>query len=129
MKEEGYYLKVIKILLQIILIYGYLLVGEASVALFNLPLPGSIVGLALLFISLYFKWIKLAWVDAGAKFLTAELLLFFIPSAVGIVNYQSIISLVGVKLILVIFASTILVMAATGLVADFFGRKKVGADN
>lgn len=121
-------MKFLKILLQIILIYGYLLVGESLVSFFSLPIPGSIIGLTLLFLSLYFKWIKLAWVDAGAKFLTAELLLFFIPSAVGIINYQSIISLTGIKIVLVIFVSTIFVMAATGLVADFLRktRNKVG---
>lgn len=122
-------MKVLKILLQIIIIYGYLLLGEAFVTLFAIPLPGSIIGLVLLFISLYFKWIKLNWVDTGAKFLTAELLLFFIPSAVGIVNYQNIISFVGVKLIIIILASTLIVMATTGLVADFFARKKAGVEN
>lgn len=115
-------MKFLKIILQIGIIYSYLFLGESLVTFLKLPIPGSIIGLALLFTSLYFKWIKLTWVDGGAKFLTAELLLFFIPSAVGIVNYQSIISLVGIKIIVIIFISTIFVMVATGLVADFLEK-------
>lgn len=119
-------MKVLKLLFQIVLIYSFLLIGELFVHIIHIKIPGSIIGLALLFICLKTKLIKLNWVEMGAKFLTAHLLLFFIPAAVGVVNYSYIFGLIGAKLLLVIFISTILVMISTGLVADFIlHRKKV----
>jgi holin-like protein len=55
----------------------------------------------------------------------AELLLFFIPSAVGIVNYNDIFSLQGAEIIVLIVISTIIVMGMTALVAEkITGRKR-----
>lgn len=119
-------MKVFKILFQSVFIYCYFFLGEAFVQYTNFPFPGSMIGFFFLFICLKFHIIKLSWVDVGAKFLTANLLLFFIPAAVGIVNYQYIFGIVGIKLIVIIFISTIVVMAATGYVADYIlQRKKV----
>lgn len=117
-------MKVIKIMIQILLIFGFLLIGQWISSISGLPIPGSIIGLLLLLLCLALHIIKLQWVDLGAKFLTGELLLFFIPAAVGIINYDSIIGIIGIKLIAVIFISTIIVMAATSLMADLFLKEK-----
>lgn len=75
-------------------------------------------GLFVLFLALYFKIVKLDWVEKGANWLLAELLLFFIPSAVGIVNYDEILSVQGVEIVVLIGLSTIIVMGMTALIAD-----------
>ncbi|MFZ7946820.1 MULTISPECIES: CidA/LrgA family protein [Bacillaceae] len=65
------------------------------------------------------------WVEKGANWLLAELLLFFIPSAVGIVNYHDILSLQGAEIVGLIAISTIIVMGLTALVAEkMTGRKR-----
>jgi holin-like protein len=64
------------------------------------------------------KIIKLEWVEKGAVWLMAELLLFFIPSAVGIINYDEIISLQGAEIIVLIGISTVVVMGITALIAE-----------
>ncbi|GEK30377.1 holin-like protein CidA [Kurthia zopfii] len=117
-------MKAFRIIIQIIIIYGYLLIGEWITYALHLKIPGSIIALFLLFFSLYFKLIKVEWVEAGAGFLTAELLLFFIPAAVGVINYREILGFTGIKLVLIIFLSTIIVMACTGTVAQLFEKRK-----
>jgi holin-like protein len=115
-------MSVLKRILQVgILIILYLIGNEITKSL-HLPIPGSIVGLILLFCLLQFKVVKLEWVELGAMFLLSELLLFFVPSAVGIVQYEKILSLYGVKLVLVIVLSTIAVMACTGLASELFSK-------
>ncbi|WP_010677375.1 CidA/LrgA family protein [Bacillus timonensis] len=113
------------IIIQVLLIHLFLFLGAAVKEVLPLPIPASMFGLALLFLALYFKIIKLEWVEAGANWLMAELLLFFVPSAVGIVNYDEIISIKGLEIVILIAISTITVMGLTALIAEkISGRKR-----
>lgn len=114
--------KVSLIIVQIILIWGFLLVGTWISDTFHWKIPGSIIGLVLLFICLKTHIIQLKWVDAGAGFLTGELLLFFVPAAVGVIQYDEVFGIIGIKLICVIILSTIIVMATTGFVSERFAK-------
>lgn len=118
-------MKILKIAIQIIFLYGILLLGDGVAKLIHLPIPGSIIGLVLLFTALQLHIIKIEWVDLGAGLLTGELLLFFVPSAVGVVQYDQIVGVIGIKLIAVIVLSTIVVMACTGFVADYVQKNGV----
>lgn len=117
--------KVMKVIVQIIFIWGFLLVGTWISNFFSIPLPGSIIGLVLLFTSLKLRIVKLQWIDAGARFLTGELLLFFVPAAVGVIQYEDIFGIIGIKLIIIIICSTMVVMASTGWVAEKFAKGDV----
>ena len=71
--------KLLVIIIQISGLYLINLIGEFISSLLKLPIPGSIVGLLLLFISLYFNLIPEKYIKEGAGFLLAILPLFFIP--------------------------------------------------
>ena len=83
----------------------------------HVPLPGSIIGIFIVFFLLQKKVLRLEWIELGANLLLAELLLFFIPSAVGIVKYKQLIVSNAPRLLLVIVLGTIIVMACAGLAA------------
>ncbi|PZE20732.1 CidA/LrgA family holin-like protein [Paenibacillus xerothermodurans] len=91
---------------------------------FHLPIPGSILGIIVVFALLQAKIIRLSWVDFGAKWLIAEMLLFFIPSAVGVVQYKSLMLSSGPRILLVIAASSIIVMVCAGLIAQRLAKSK-----
>jgi holin-like protein len=122
-------LNIFVVIIQIGLLTVLFLLGNLITKYLHIPLPGSIVGLVLLFLLLQFKVVKIEWIEKGATWLLAELLLFFIPSAVGVVNYQQVISSQGVKLITVIVLSTLTVMAFTGLTAQFIAKRGKGELN
>lgn len=110
---------------QIAFIHLFLFLGMGIKMVVSVPLPASMIGLIFLFIGLQLGWIKLKWVEQGAAWLLAELLLFFIPSAVGIVNYEEIFNMKGVETILLIAVSTFIVMGATGFTAEkIYNRKR-----
>jgi holin-like protein len=111
-------MKLIKIIIQIAFIHLFLFLGMAIKAIINGPIPASMIGLILLFIALLLKIVKLEWVEQGGKWLLAELLLFFVPSAVGIVNYKEILGWQGVETVGLIIFSTIMVMGTTAFVAE-----------
>jgi holin-like protein len=112
------------IILQVCFLYVFFFLGTALKQIIPLPIPASMFGLFLLFLALCCKVIKLKWVEQGSKWLMAELLLFFVPSAVGIVNYQQIISMQGVEIVLLIAFSTMIVMGMTALTAEKISVRK-----
>lgn len=115
---------IIKIIGQVIFLCIFTLIMNKFVDIFHLKIPGSILGIIVLFILLQTKIIRLEWVELGASFLIAELLLFFVPSAVGIIKYTNILVDDGVRVVLVIIFSTIAVMACTGLIAKLMAARK-----
>lgn len=92
--------------------------------LLHLKIPGSILGIVLLFILLQTKVIKLKWIEQGANWLLAELLLFFIPSAVGVMQYIPLLENEGLQILLVVVLSTIIVMLSSGMIASRIVKRK-----
>ncbi len=78
--------------------------------LLNLPVAPGVLGFFLLLFLLEMKWLKLASIEYGANLILAELLLFFIPPVVGVIQYQDLLLVSGWKILLVILISTALVM-------------------
>ena len=78
--------------------------------LLNLPVASGVLGFFLLLFLLEMKWLKLAHIQRGADLLLTELLLFFIPPVVGVIQYQDLLIASGWKILLVILISTALVM-------------------
>ncbi|MED4584591.1 CidA/LrgA family holin-like protein [Brevibacillus choshinensis] len=97
---------------------------NALVAWLGLTIPGSIIGMFVVFFLLQMKWLRLEWIEAGASFLLAELLLFFIPPSVGIISYQNLMLHEGVQIFFVIAIGTAVVMASSGLVAQRIAKRK-----
>lgn len=111
-------MKIVTIFIQVLLIHVFLFLAIGIQWLFSIPFPVPIIGLFLLLIALSLKIIKLEWVEKGANWLMFELLLFFIPSAVGIINYDEIFSWQGVGSLFVIGLSTFIVMVVTAWIVD-----------
>jgi holin-like protein len=105
-------MKIIRIIAQIVLLYLFFLAGDFVQKLLHLPIPGSIVGLLLLFILMLCKVVPVDWIESGATTVLAYLPLFFIPATAGIVNHLGIFSGKGLLLILVLIVSTVLTMGA-----------------
>jgi len=118
-----------KIIVQVAMLVVFYSVCNLITKYLHLPIPGSIVGLIILFLMLQFKVVKVEWVETGASWLLADLLLFFIPAAVGVVNYQQVIGPQLGKLFIVILLSTITVMAFTGLTAQFIEKRRKGGSS
>ena len=75
-----------KLYVQFMIILIFSLIGEAISTLFHLPVPGSIIGLVLLFLALEFKIIRLRHIDTVGNFLLGNMTILFLPAAVGIME-------------------------------------------
>ncbi|MBY4729108.1 CidA/LrgA family protein [Cupriavidus pauculus] len=76
--------------------------------------PGVLGMLAVLGLLLSGK-ADIGWVKSGSDWLLGELVLFFIPCVVAVVNYLPLFRAEGVQLTIAVGVGTILVMAATAL--------------
>ena len=95
---------------QIIIILAVWSCAYVLQKLLNLPVASGVLGFFLLLFLLEMKCLKLARVERGSDLLLAELLLFFIPPVVGVIQYQDLLIASGWKILLVILISTALVM-------------------
>lgn len=95
---------------QIVLLSGIFYLSERTVRAIGLPVPGALLGMALLFFALQYKIVRLEWVEDGADLLIRDLLLFFIPPAVGIMQYTNLFGAIGSKLIGAVAISILIVL-------------------
>ncbi len=111
-------------MLQIAGLYLFAEAMGAVAKLLRIPLPGSMLAMIVLFLLLQFGIVKMGWIEIGANFLMAELLLFFIPSAVGMVKYRNLLVHNGPEILVVILISLITAMACSGWLADKIANRR-----
>ena len=112
-----------------ILLLSIYFAGEIISNQLNLPVPGSIIGMILLFVLLTSHIVKVENVENLANFFLDHLAFFFIPASVGLMT--SFASLKGsiFKIILLCILTTIIVIAVTGITVQFIcNRKSVKED-
>ena len=63
------------------------------------------------------------WLRAGAGLLLAEMLLFFIPAVMSLLDYGPLLRAQGPRILLVIVSGTLLVMMSTALAVEWVCRR------
>jgi holin-like protein len=112
-----------RILGQIALLWLIVLAGEWVVARLHLPVPGNVLGMLTLFILLMLGVVKEAWVADAANVLTRHLAFFFIPIAVGLMQWTELFWEQGPWLILVILLSTVAGLLTAGSVVQILAGR------
>ncbi|MFT3847129.1 MAG: CidA/LrgA family protein [Propionivibrio sp.] len=94
----------------------YQLVGELIVRAFALPIPGPVIGMALLFLTLLVRGRVGEELRNGTSALLQHLSLLFIPAGAGIMLHLQRIASEWLPIAVALVASTFAGMAVTGLV-------------
>lgn len=94
------------------------MLADIAVRTLHLPLPANLTGMLLLLVCILLGVVKAQWFSAGARWLLAEMLLFFVPAVVAVVNYQELLLQEGWRIMVVLIVSTVLVLGTTALVVD-----------
>ncbi|TWF56671.1 holin-like protein [Neorhizobium alkalisoli] len=114
---------------QVAVIVAMWLAGEAISRLSGLPVPGAVIGMFALLALLATGVIRLSSMRRGAYWLLADMLLFFIPAVLAVLDHGEFIGLIGLKIIAVILAGTLAVMCMTALAVDLGYRLMVALEN
>ncbi|SHK44523.1 CidA/LrgA family protein [Paramaledivibacter caminithermalis] len=106
--------------LGIILIIVFL--GEFIRKIFNLPLPGNVLGMIILLCLLSLKIIKVETIDDISNFMLEHLPFFFIPGGVSLISNLELLKSKGLIILLICLISTAIVMIVTGLTIQLLKR-------
>lgn len=112
----------------IVWILFFYLLGCVVAALTGNFIPGSVVGMLLLFAALSFGWIRPWRMKRAAGFLLDNMMLFFIPVGVGLIASYSLVSKYLTAILVASIVSTVLVIVVVGVVEQKLEAKK-GDDN
>ena len=115
-----------KIFNQLGIILGIWAVGELISSMLSsiFNLPGTIVGMILLFLLLQFKVIKEEDIKEVADFLLNNMAIFFVPAGVSLINSLGLIRDNILVLLLSITIATAIIMLVTGKIVEFMINKK-----
>lgn len=103
-------------------------IGEILHRILPLPIPASIYGILILFISLKTGLIKLQAVKEISKFLISIMPVMFIPAAVGIMNSWSYVKGNILVYFTITALTTLSVMVVSGRVTQFIIRKNADGE-
>ncbi|WP_065868157.1 MULTISPECIES: CidA/LrgA family protein [Stenotrophomonas] len=104
--------------LQIGALVGVWLLADVLMRQFGVPVPGGIVGLFVLLLAFALQWLSPRSFSRGAQWLLAEMLLFFVPAAMILLDNRQMFGWLGIKLLAVVVGGTVLVMAVTALTVE-----------
>ena len=104
-----------------ILIAAWWLADTAAAAL-HLPFSGGVVGLFVLVALLLAGWVRPAAIELGANWLLANMLLFFIPLVVSVVQFTQLLKAQGLMLFVNIGLGFASVMLATAFTVEWVCR-------
>ena len=117
-------MRVIRIILQISILWLFYYVGVFIVELTGIFIPASIIGLVLLWGAMLLNIINVKWIQDGAGFMIGFLTLFFVPTTVGVIEYPELLTKDGALLVLAVILSTIITIVLTGKISLFVEKKE-----
>ncbi|MFC5712841.1 CidA/LrgA family protein [Thalassorhabdus alkalitolerans] len=115
---------VIRTILHIAILYGFYVLGSWIQELFNLVIPGSIIGMLLLLFLFFTKVLTPKMVERGAVSLLSHMPILFLPITIGIIEFLDVLSGGGVLLIFVALISTVIVMVVSSLVSQILAKRR-----
>jgi holin-like protein len=117
-----------KLIFQLCVILLISFIGEILRQMIPLPIPASIYGLLIMLFCLTTRVIKVEQVKKAGYFLIEIMPVLFIPPAVGLIPAWSQLSGMLVPVIVIILATTVIVMVVSGRVTQGLLKKNGGTN-
>ena len=105
-----------KLYVQLMILFVISLIGEGISSFFHLPIPGSIIGLIILFLALQFKWLRTRHVNMVGNFLLANMTM----------EKFDVIAPYLLPIVLIVFFAAVINIILIALVVQFIKRRFEG---
>jgi holin-like protein len=115
-----------KIYRQLLLILLFSFIGEILSTVLKLPVPGSIIGMLLLFFALEFKVIKVEDLKDVGEFLLGNMTILFLPAGVGIMAHFTTIAKVWWQLAIITVVALVVNIVVVAKIVQFIKVKFEG---
>lgn len=123
-REKVGEVRVIRIIVQIGILWLFYYAGVIIVKLTGIFIPASIIGLVLLWVAMLLNIVNVKWIQDGAGFMIGFLTLFFVPTTVGVIEYPELLTKDGALLVAAVVLSSIITIVLTGKVSLFVEKKE-----
>ena len=114
--------KLARLATELAVLLAIYLLGCQMAGWFAWPIPGGVIGMVLLLLAFALGVVKPAALQMGAGLLMAEMLLFFIPALMSLLDYGGLLRSDGWRILLVIGVSTLMVMLVTAFTVELVVR-------
>ena len=114
--------KLARLATELAVLLAIYLLGCQMAVWFAWPIPGGVIGMVLLLLAFALGVVKPAALQMGASLLMAEMLLFFIPALMSLLDYGGLLRSDGWRILLVIGVSTLMVMLVTAFTVELVVR-------
>lgn len=114
--------RLLQFISQVIILWVIYWIGVQVTLLSDLPIPGNVFGMILLFGLLCSGIIKLQQIQLATDFLLKHMIFFFIPFAVGLMSWGSLFYDNGMALALAIIIGAIIPFLTVGFLVQWFQR-------
>lgn len=113
---------IMKYLRQFMIILIMYFLGITLQTLLNLPIPGSVIGLIILFLALQTKLIRVDMLEEVSEFLLSHMAFLFLPAGVGLITALHVLSGKWIQFIIIILITTAIVFIVTAYVVKLLRR-------
>ncbi len=103
---------------------AFWLLGELVARAVSLPIPGQVLGMAALFVSLRLGWVKLDWIKEAAQLLLSHMMLLFVPVVVGVMLYYRVLAEAWLPVSAAVIIGTLVVLLASGGTVKLLERNR-----
>lgn len=112
--------------IQLLILLSINFLGILIQKIFNLPLPGTIIGMFILFILLYKKILTEKTIGNVCDFLIKIMVLLFLPPIVDLIENFDLLRVGFLKIIFLLVVTTVITMVVTGKTVEYLIRMKEG---
>lgn len=113
-----------KLLREVIIIFGIYFIGEGIKQATNVPIPGNLIGMILLFILLCTRILKVEQISTVSDFLLGHMPFFFIPAGVALMASFSLIQDIWLQILILCFVTTLITMGVSGFGVEWLMKRK-----
>lgn len=120
-----------RIIKQLLWIFLFSLLGEILSGVMStiVAIPGSVIGMVLLFLALHFKVLKMEQVDEVGTWLTDNMAIFFVPAGVGLMTNFDVLAQSWLQLLIIMVVTCGAMMLFVGKLVQRFKDKSPENDN
>lgn len=110
--------------IQFAIILSICIIGNMLHDYLQLPIPGNVIGMALLLFLLLTGIISLSMIEDVSNFMLKHLSFFFIPAAVGLITCFSILEGKWAALVFISVVSTFIIVVVTGATVQILMKRR-----
>lgn len=118
------FLQLVQLLISLFLIMGSLGIGVTIQKFTDVAVPGSVIGMIILFFSMVLGIVKVEWVKPGATLFIRYMILLFVPVSVGLMQHFDLLFANAWSILASAVGGTLIVLVSLALLLDYLLKEK-----